>query len=60
MREYSVSLNIIGAAKKIAKRLRAVICENPEKTISMTFFGPEPLFSDNVVHFSTGSPCLIE
>ena len=44
MCDYPVSLSVIGQHNKLAKTFRAVKCENLQKTISMTFFGPEPFF----------------
>ena len=44
MGDYPVSLSIIRALSKIAKRFSAVMCESPKKPIFLKFFGPE-LFS---------------
>ena len=43
MGDRPVSLSIMGALQENCEQFCAVMCENPKKTISLWFFGPEPI-----------------
>ena len=43
MGDHPVSSSIMGALQENCEQFCAVMCENPKKTISLWFFGPEPI-----------------